>query len=143
MKKFLILFCLSISSLSVVFSQTLTLDDAFRVLDEDFAKYPYVHQIEAARTDDSRAQSVKITRLPYKYDVDDQGNTMQAEKVYITIIRGGYRYRMVFDFLPRPEGQSLRSSDVKSRTYGALLADLRARQQAAQQESSAPAAGGE
>ncbi|MDR3301776.1 MAG: hypothetical protein LBT01_04500 [Spirochaetaceae bacterium] len=136
MNKILILCVFFVSSAGLMFSQALTVDDVFKLLDENFEKYPYVHQIEAARTDDSRATSVKITRLPYTYELDEVGNVVKGEKVYITIIRGGYRYQMVFDFLPRREGQSARSEDIKNRTYGGLLSDLRPKRQAAAQEQS-------
>jgi hypothetical protein len=141
MKKFLFVSFLFVSSIGLAFSQNLTLDDVFRILDENFAKYPFVHQIEATKTDDNRPQSVKIARRPYNYNVGEEDGDAQAEKLFITVIRGGYRYYMVFDFLPRREGQSARSLDIRNRTYGGLLSDLRPRQQAPQ--SSVPTADGE
>jgi hypothetical protein len=129
MNKILIFCFLFVSSTGLLFSQTLTVNDVFKLLDENFENYPYVHQIDAAKTDDQRATNVKITRLPYTYELDEVGNVVKGEKVYITITRGGYRYSMVFDFLPRREGQSARSEDVKSRIYGGLLSDLRPQRQ--------------
>ena len=117
-------------SAGIAFSQTnqnkLTVDDVYQILDENFGKFEWVHQLLAEKSEDSRTPHVKVTRLAYPITVNRDGveTTESGEIVYIEVIKAGYRYDMKFDFSPKQERGAERSRTVKNRIYGKLLVDV-------------------
>ncbi|MDR2491363.1 MAG: hypothetical protein LBD20_08175 [Spirochaetaceae bacterium] len=87
------------------FSETIA--EVFEILDANIRKYPYAHLIAINKYDDDRAPRNPVRqfqRLPYTSEfLDDDGNPLQGEMFYLTLIKAGYRYYLNIDFLPRKE----------------------------------------
>ncbi|MDR2510228.1 MAG: hypothetical protein LBC77_06250 [Spirochaetaceae bacterium] len=115
-----------------VFSQaqrqeSLTTDDVYKALDQNFENYAWVHLLLADKSEDKRAPRVKMNRLSYDINVIDENGmekTGKGEVVYVEIIKGGYRYDIKLDFSPKKEKGAERSATVKGRIYGKLLVDV-------------------
>jgi hypothetical protein len=127
MKKLVFLSLVFLTGFAFAQQQTSTVDGIFKVLDENFKKYPYIHVNRADKTEDKRPQTTaKMTRLstPYANEDDYDETPQMGEKVYITIIKNGYRYDLVLEFLPVKERTAERSQAVQRRLYGNLLTDI-------------------
>ncbi|MDR2468542.1 MAG: hypothetical protein LBD22_06245 [Spirochaetaceae bacterium] len=107
-------------------SQAISLDEVFKILDTNFEKFEWVHQLLADKTEDSRQNAIKMNRLSYDITLEEKGEELvkQGEVVYIEIIRAGYRYDMKFDFSPKREKGAERANTVRNRIYGKLLVDI-------------------
>jgi hypothetical protein len=90
--------------------QTYTLQDAVRLLESDFEKYPWAHIYYNRKIHDSRAELVKVIRQTYE----------QGEIVTMRITKGGWRYELKLNFSTEKQVFVKRSYDVREAVYQSI-----------------------
>ncbi|MDR2602125.1 MAG: hypothetical protein LBC53_06710 [Spirochaetaceae bacterium] len=113
MKK--LFFCVATLLFSAGAGFAAPLDDAFKALDENFKKYPFAHLISLNKYEDDRSPRNPIKqfqRMPYDSEMlDEDGEPLKGEVLYLTVIKGGFRYELKVDFLPFKEKKA---ADIKT-----------------------------
>jgi hypothetical protein len=90
--------------------QNYTVEDAVRLLESDFSKYPWVHLYYNRKIHDSSSAVTKVVRQIYE----------NGEIVTMRITRGGWRYELKLNFASEKQAFAKRAYDVKTAVYQAI-----------------------
>ncbi|GMO19602.1 MAG: hypothetical protein LBG79_03160 [Spirochaetaceae bacterium] len=132
MKKILFCLCFCFLVYSAAFAQTqrqqpsVTVEEILAILDDNFNKYPWVHQLLSEKVEDTRPARQSITRLPYNVPVIVNGEEKieKGEVIYVQIISKNYRYDLKFDFSPKQEKGAKRAKTVWNAVRTGTLGEL-------------------
>jgi hypothetical protein len=112
MKKYPVLFALFFICGLTVWpqEQKYTVEEAVRLLESDFAKYPWVHLYYSRKIHDASAAATKVMRQTYE----------NGEIVTMNITRGGWRYEVKLNFASEKQAFAKRAHDVKTAVYQSI-----------------------